>query len=91
VEDLKQLYEVREKVLSNLANTQTANTPVFQDHPQPAPDVVHLKQLLMKLIDDEYCSAERHSKGRGVIGEEVEISGILKYFTRAAPFVTIRK
>ena len=58
VEDLKQLYEVLEKVLHNLANTQTANTPVFQDHSQPGPDVVHLKQLLVKLIDDEYCSAE---------------------------------
>jgi hypothetical protein len=51
LEDLKQLYEVLEKVLLNLANTQTANAPVFQDHSQPGPDVVHLKQLLVKLTD----------------------------------------
>ncbi|OQD67117.1 hypothetical protein PENDEC_c046G00242 [Penicillium decumbens] len=51
VKDLKQLYKVLEKVLLNLANTEIANAPVFQDHSQPGPDVVLLKQLLVKLTD----------------------------------------
>ncbi|KAJ6004567.1 ATPase AAA-type core [Penicillium canescens] len=56
--DLKQLFDVLEKVLSDLSNREPPNTPVFQQHSQPGPDMVQLKQLLAKLIHDGYPSVE---------------------------------
>ncbi|KAK9847085.1 AAA+ ATPase domain [Penicillium brevicompactum] len=55
VEDLKHLFE---SVLLSLTNREPPNTPVFQDHSQPGPDMVQLKQLLVKVIREGYSSAE---------------------------------
>ncbi|KAJ6039290.1 uncharacterized protein N7446_014038 [Penicillium canescens] len=55
VEDLKYLFE---SVLLSLTNREPPNTPVFQDHSQPGPDMVQLKQLLVKVIRKGYSSAE---------------------------------
>ncbi|CAG8184834.1 unnamed protein product [Penicillium nalgiovense] len=55
VEDLKYLFE---SVLLSLTNLEPPNTPVFQDHSQPGPDMVQLKQLLVKVICKGYSSAE---------------------------------
>ncbi|KAI3226151.1 hypothetical protein CBS147310_8183 [Penicillium roqueforti] len=58
VEDLKHLFDVLEKVLFYLTNRDPPNTPVFQDHSQPGPDMVQLKQLLVKVIRKGYSSTE---------------------------------
>ncbi|CAG8022568.1 unnamed protein product, partial [Penicillium salamii] len=58
VEDLKHLFDVLEKVLFDLTNRDPPNTPVFQDHSPPGPDMVQLKQLLEKVIRKGYSSAE---------------------------------
>ncbi|OQE69864.1 hypothetical protein PENNAL_c0126G04017 [Penicillium nalgiovense] len=58
VEDLKHLFDVLEKVLFDLTNRDPPNTPVFQDHSQPGPDMVQLKQQLVKVIRKGYSSAE---------------------------------
>ncbi|CAG7995208.1 unnamed protein product [Penicillium salamii] len=58
VEDLKHLFDVLEKVLFNLTNREPPNTPVFQNHSKPGPDMVQLKQLLEKVIRKGYASAE---------------------------------
>ncbi|KAJ5971791.1 uncharacterized protein N7479_001709 [Penicillium vulpinum] len=55
VEDLKHLFE---SVLLSLTNREPPNTPVFQDHSQSGPDMVQLKQLLVKVIRKGYSSAE---------------------------------
>ncbi|CAG8138429.1 unnamed protein product [Penicillium nalgiovense] len=55
VEDLKHLFE---SVLLSLTNREPPNTPVFQDHSQPGPDMDQLKQLLVKAIRKGYSSAE---------------------------------
>ncbi|CAG8196152.1 unnamed protein product [Penicillium olsonii] len=55
VEDLKHLFE---SGLLSLTNREPPNTPVFQDHSQPGPDMVQLKQLLVKVIREGYSSAE---------------------------------
>lgn len=73
MEDLKYLFGMLEKILSGLtaggassaraagptpANCEPANTPVFQHLSQAGPDMVQLKQLLEKLVDDGYPSPE---------------------------------
>ncbi|KAJ5283307.1 ATPase AAA-type core [Penicillium chrysogenum] len=58
VEDLKHLFDVLEKVLFGLTNRDPPNTPVFQAHSPPGPDMVQLKQLLEKVIRKGYSSAE---------------------------------
>ncbi|KAJ5086722.1 hypothetical protein NUU61_008029 [Penicillium alfredii] len=45
-ENLKHLFHVLKKVLSDLTNREPPNTPVTQDQCPPGPDVVRLKQLL---------------------------------------------
>ncbi|KAI1829405.1 hypothetical protein CBS147337_9800 [Penicillium roqueforti] len=57
VEDLKHLYDVLDKLLPDLINNEPPNTPVFQNHSQPGPDMGELKQLLVKLTDEGYSSA----------------------------------
>ncbi|KAJ5091678.1 ATPase AAA-type [Penicillium alfredii] len=71
MEDLEHLFEVLQKVLSGLTagdagseratgptsrNCEPPNTPVFQHLSQPGPDMVQLKQLLVKVIHDGYPS-----------------------------------
>lgn len=58
MEDPKHLFEVLKKVLSDLTNREPPNTPVYQLDSQPGPDMVQLKQLLLKLIRDGYPSVE---------------------------------
>lgn len=59
VEDLKHLFGVfLEKTLLDLINKEPPNTPVSQDQFPPGPDMVRLKQLLVKLTRDECASAE---------------------------------
>lgn len=54
VNDLKHLFgELLEKALE-LANQEPPNTPVSQDQSPAAPDMIRLKQLLVKLTSDEY-------------------------------------
>lgn len=53
VKDLKHLFDVLEKVLSDLK--APPNTPVFQETSQPGPDMVQLGQLLKKLNRDRLC------------------------------------
>lgn len=53
VGDLKHLFE---DVLLDLTNREPPNTPVFQNHPQPGPDMLQLKQSLVKLSHEE-CSS----------------------------------
>jgi hypothetical protein len=53
VEDLEHLFE---DVLLDLTNRDPPNTPVFQNHSHPAPDMDELKQFLVKVIRDEYSS-----------------------------------
>jgi hypothetical protein len=55
VEDLKHLFDVLEKVLFD---REPPNTHVFQDHSQPGPDMVQLKQLLVDVIRKGYPLAE---------------------------------
>ncbi|KAJ5120822.1 uncharacterized protein N7515_010210 [Penicillium bovifimosum] len=56
VKHLKHLFDVLSKVLPDLTNRGPTNTHVFQEHHQPGPGMVQLKQLLVKLIDDGYSS-----------------------------------
>jgi hypothetical protein len=58
VEDLKHLFDALERVLPGLTNQDPPNTPVFQDQSQPGPDIVQLKQLLVKVIRKGYSSTE---------------------------------
>jgi hypothetical protein len=59
VKDLKHLFGVfLEKTLPDLTNQEPPNTPVSQDHPPTDPDMVRLKQFLVKLTRDECASAE---------------------------------
>ena len=46
MENLKHLFHVLERVLSDLTNREPPNTPVTQDQCLPGPNVVRLKQLL---------------------------------------------
>lgn len=52
VKDLKHLFDVLEKVLSDLK--APPNTPVFQEASQPGPDMVQLEQLLKKFNRDRH-------------------------------------
>jgi hypothetical protein len=54
VEDLKHLFE---NVMHDITHRETPNTLVFQEHSQPGPDMAQLKQLLVKVICNEYSSA----------------------------------
>ena len=59
VKDLKHLFGVfLEKALLDLTNKEPPNTSVSQDESPPGPVMVQLKQLLVKLIHNEYASAE---------------------------------
>jgi hypothetical protein len=59
VKDLKHLFGVfLEKMLLDLTNKEPPNTPVSHDQFPPGPDMVRLKQLLVKLTRDECASAE---------------------------------
>lgn len=49
--NLNHLFDVLAKMLPDLTNREPPNTPILQEHPQPGPDMVHLKQLLVKLTD----------------------------------------
>lgn len=53
VKDLKHLSNVLEKVLYDLK--APPNTPVFQENPQPGPDMVQLEQLLKKFNCGRHC------------------------------------
>jgi hypothetical protein len=54
VEDLKHLFE---NVLLEITTRYSSNTPIFQEHSQPGPDMAQLKQLLVNVICNEYSSA----------------------------------
>lgn len=56
VKDLKHLFGVFLENVLDLANQEPPNTPVSQDQFPAAPDMIRLKQLLMKLISDECAS-----------------------------------
>ena len=58
IENLKHLFHVLEEVLSDLTNREPPSTPACQHHSQTGPDMVQLKQLLVKLIHDGYPSVE---------------------------------
>ncbi|KAJ5438124.1 uncharacterized protein N7458_009122 [Penicillium daleae] len=59
VKDLKHLFGVfLEKALLDLTNKEPPNTSVSQDESPPGPVMVQLKQLLVKLMHNEYASAE---------------------------------
>ncbi|KAF7166805.1 hypothetical protein CNMCM6106_002503 [Aspergillus hiratsukae] len=59
VKDLQHLFGVfLEKALLDLTNQEPPNTPASQDQSPPGPDMVRLKQLLVKLARDECVSAE---------------------------------
>jgi hypothetical protein len=59
VKDLKHLFGVfLEKTLLDLTNKEPPNTPVSQDQSPSSPDMVQLKQMLVKLTLDECASAE---------------------------------
>jgi hypothetical protein len=47
-----------EKTLLDLTNKEPPNTPVSQDQSPSSPDMVQLKQMLVKLTLDECASAE---------------------------------
>jgi hypothetical protein len=52
--DLKHLFGVfLEKAMLDLTNQEPPNTPVSQDQSLAAPDMIRLKQLLVKLTSDE--------------------------------------
>ncbi|KAJ5654994.1 ATPaseAAA-typecore [Penicillium lividum] len=53
VKDLKHLFNVLEKVLYDLK--APPSTPVFQENPQPGPDMVQLEQLLKKFNCGRHC------------------------------------
>lgn len=80
VEDLKHLFE---NVLLDLTNREPPNTPVFQNDSQPGPDMGELKQLLVKLIRDEYSSTgsviankpAKSSSASNECGENVRVAG----------------
>jgi hypothetical protein len=58
--DLQHLFDVLEGLQPNHTKREPPNeppsTPVFQHHSQLGPDIVQLKQLLVKLIHDGYPS-----------------------------------
>lgn len=59
VRDLKHLFGVfLQKTLLDLPIQKPPNTPISQDQPPPGPDMVRLKQLLVKLTRDERAPAE---------------------------------
>jgi hypothetical protein len=58
LKDLMHLSGVLEKVLSDLANREPPNTPVFQGHSSLGPDMDRLKQLLVKLTRENCSSVE---------------------------------
>lgn len=58
MKDLKHLFDVLEKVLSDPTNRGPPNTPIFQHDSQPGPDVVQLKQLLVKVTRNGFPSVE---------------------------------
>lgn len=58
VKDLKNLFGVFLEKVFDLANQEPPNTPVSQDQSPAAPDMIRLKQLLVKLTSDEYASVE---------------------------------
>lgn len=59
LKDLKHLFGVfLEKTLLDLTNKEPPNTPVSQGHFPPGPNMIRLKQLLVKLTCDECASAE---------------------------------
>lgn len=47
-----------ENAMLDHIDQEPPNTPVSQDQSPPGPDVVRLKQLLVKLTRDEFVSAE---------------------------------
>lgn len=53
VEDLKHLFE---NVMHDITHRETPNTLIFQEHSQPGPDMAQLRQLLVKVICNEYSS-----------------------------------
>lgn len=59
MKDLKHLFGVfLQKTLLDLTNQEPPNTPVSQQQPPTGPDMVRLKQMLVKLTSDEYASAK---------------------------------
>ena len=59
VKDLQHLFGVfLEKALLDLTNQEPPNTPASQDQSPPGPDMVRLKQLLVKIARDQCASAE---------------------------------
>ncbi|KAJ6020105.1 hypothetical protein N7522_000180 [Penicillium canescens] len=56
VKDLKHLFGVFLENVLDLANQEPPNGPVSQDQSPAAPDMIRLKQLLVKLTSDEGAS-----------------------------------
>ncbi|KAI3092915.1 hypothetical protein CBS147333_10170 [Penicillium roqueforti] len=57
LDDLKHLFGVfLEKAMLDLTNQEPPNTPASQDQSLAAPDMIRLKQLLVKLASDEGAS-----------------------------------
>ncbi|KAJ5489169.1 hypothetical protein N7539_004059 [Penicillium diatomitis] len=56
VKDLKNLFGVFLEKMLDLANQEPPNTPVTQDQSPGGPDMVQLKQLLVKLTSNECAS-----------------------------------
>ena len=56
VKDLKHLFDVFLEKVFDLANQEPPNTPVSQDQSPAAPDMIRLKQLLVKFTSDECAS-----------------------------------
>ncbi|KAJ6112321.1 hypothetical protein N7523_008382 [Penicillium sp. IBT 18751x] len=56
VKDLKHLFGVFLEKLLDLTNQEPPNTPVSLDQSPPGPDMVRLKELLVKLTRDECAS-----------------------------------
>lgn len=58
VKDLKHLFGVFLEKVFDLANQEPPNTPVSQDQSPAAPDMIRLKQLLVKFTSDECAPVE---------------------------------
>ncbi|KAJ5991642.1 hypothetical protein N7522_011849 [Penicillium canescens] len=57
LDDLKHLFSIfLEKALLDLTNQEPPNTPISKDQSPTGPDMVRLKQLLVKLTRDERAS-----------------------------------
>lgn len=56
MKDVKHFFAVFLEKMSDLANQEPPNTPVSWDQSPAAPDMIRLKQLLVKLTSDECAS-----------------------------------